>query len=243
MTIVSVHQPNFLPWVKLLAKIAASDVYVAYDSVQFTKREFHARQLLRTRQGGSAFLSVPVRHVGRRQILTEVRIENRLPWRADHLRFLENNYRHAPWFGEVFPFVSDVYALDHERLVDHNIGLIEAMCGYLRLNVRIVRASALSHTGSREQRLLELVRGVGGDEHLTSTRTTHQIDWTPFRAAHLPVFEQYFRHPDYAPPGGTFLPDLSALDVLFWQGRRAAETIRASTALLANAEPAAPARS
>jgi hypothetical protein len=34
---VSVHQPNFLPWVKLLDKIIASDVYVVYDTVQFTK--------------------------------------------------------------------------------------------------------------------------------------------------------------------------------------------------------------
>lgn len=27
-TIVSVHQPNFMPWIKLLDKILASDVYV-----------------------------------------------------------------------------------------------------------------------------------------------------------------------------------------------------------------------
>ena len=44
MTSVCLHQPNFMPWTKLLAKIAASDVYVAYDTVQFTRTEYHNRQ-------------------------------------------------------------------------------------------------------------------------------------------------------------------------------------------------------
>ena len=33
---VSPHRPRFIPWTKLIATIAASDVYVAYDSVHFT---------------------------------------------------------------------------------------------------------------------------------------------------------------------------------------------------------------
>ena len=32
---VSLHQPNFLPWTKLFDKILASDIYIAYDSVQY----------------------------------------------------------------------------------------------------------------------------------------------------------------------------------------------------------------
>ena len=51
MTAVSVHQPNFMPWLKLLDKVLASDVYVAYDTVQYTKSEYHARQRVRTRTG------------------------------------------------------------------------------------------------------------------------------------------------------------------------------------------------
>jgi hypothetical protein len=42
---VCLHQPNYLPWTKLLAKIAMSDADVAYDSVQFTRSEYHNRQV------------------------------------------------------------------------------------------------------------------------------------------------------------------------------------------------------
>jgi hypothetical protein len=42
-----VHQPNFLPWLKLLDKILGSDVYVAYDSVIYTRSEYHDRQRIK----------------------------------------------------------------------------------------------------------------------------------------------------------------------------------------------------
>ena len=44
VTRVSVHQPNFLPWTKLFDKVLGSDVYIEYDSVQYTRSEFHSRR-------------------------------------------------------------------------------------------------------------------------------------------------------------------------------------------------------
>ena len=60
----SLHQPNFLPWTKLFDKILASDVYIAYDSVQYTHSEFHARQWI-TGRDGPVWLSAPVLTRGR----------------------------------------------------------------------------------------------------------------------------------------------------------------------------------
>ena len=204
-----------MPWTKLLAKIVACDVYVAYDSVQFTKREYQARQLFATVRGEPAFLSVPVRHTGQRELIRDIRIVNEQPWRARQLDFLVANYGHTPYFGEVFPVIEGVYATDNDLLVEHNLALIEAFCGYLGSNVRIVRASTLPHTGSREQRLLDLVRAVGGDEHLTSTTNTHEIDWSGFAAAGIAVRTQEFTAPVYEQS----IPDLAAADLLFWRGR------------------------
>lgn len=214
MTVVSVHQPNFMPWTKLLAKIVASDIFIAYDSVQFNKREYHARQLFATAQGAPAFLSVPVRHTGKRELIRDMRIVNEQPWRARHLAFLTANYAHTPYFAEVFPVIERAYATEHELLVEHNIGLIESFCAYLAAGTRVVRASELPHAGTREERLLDLVRAVGGDEHLTSTTTTHEIDWSGFERAGIPVRTQEFAHPVYQHG----IPGLAAADLLFWRG-------------------------
>jgi hypothetical protein len=228
MVRVSVHQPNFLPWLRLLAKVTAGDVYVAYDSVQFTRSEFHARQRIKAGAGRTAWLTVPVVHAGRRQPLCEVAICEDEDWRSAHLAALDRHYRPAPHFAEVFALIEQVYRRRHRRLVDLNVDLIEAMCGYLGADVRIVRATALPHSGDRTERLVQLVSAVGGDTHLTSTvGTQHEyVDWSRFRRAGLTVLRQEFRHPVYPQLHDGFIPDLSAVDLLFSRGGDAAGLLR-----------------
>jgi hypothetical protein len=226
-----VHQPNFLPWLKLLAKVAASDVYVAYDSVQFTRSEFHARQRVKARDGKTAWLTVPVVHTGRRQILSDVTICEDEDWRSAHLRTLAGHYRSAAHFAEVFSLIEDVYARKHSRLVDLNVDLVETMCTYLSVDVRIVRATMLPHSGDRTERLVQLVSAAGGDTHLTSTvGTRHEyVDWSRFHDAGLWVLCQEFEHPVYAQLHGGFIANLSALDLLFSHGHEAARILREAT--------------
>src|SRR6266513_1133053 len=111
---VSVHQPNFLPWTKLFDKVLGSDVYIAYDSVQYTHSEFHSRQRI-TGRDGPVWLAVPVLKSGRgRQLLCAVELAEDHAWRAAHLRLLTEHYRGAPYFREVMAVLEGVYA-GHDR--------------------------------------------------------------------------------------------------------------------------------
>ena len=226
-TVVAVHQPNFLPWLKLLDKILASDVYVAYDTVQYTKSEYHARQRVRT-YTGELWLTVPLRTVpATRQLIRDVRIDNGQPFRHKHLRLLRSAYGRAEFFDEVYPIVEGVYEHKHERLVDVNVHLIEATCRYLGSDVRIVRASTLSHAGDNTDRLIQLLRGVGGQVHLTSTHGTGRryIDWSRVHSAGIRVRSQAFEHPVYSQAWPGFIPHLAALDMLFTCGRATAQIL------------------
>lgn len=227
--VVSVHQPNFLPWLKLLDKILASDVYIAYDTVQYTKSEYHARQRVRT-YTGPAWLSVPLLTVpGRRQLIEQVRIDTGQPFRARHLKTLRVGYAGTPFFAEVYGLVEQVYAADRSRLVDLNVDLIEATCRYLGSPVRIVRASALPHAGDNTDRLVQLVREVGGTVHLTSTYGTDRqyLDWPRVLAAGIGVRAQAFEHPAYRQAWPGFVGWLAALDMLFCCGPATAEILAA----------------
>jgi hypothetical protein len=224
---VSVHQPNFLPWLRLLDKILASDVYVAYDTVQYTKTEYHARQRVKT-HSGPVWLTVPVRHVrGEHQLIKDVRIDNSQPFRRRHLKVLRMSYGSTPYFDEVFAILEQVYARGHERLVDLNMDLIESFCSYLDVPVRIVRASTVPHEGDRTERLVQLVRNAGGSEHLTSTfGAGHQdVAWWRFDLAGIGVRAQRFEHPEYDQIGAGFVPNLAAVDMLFSCGRDTREIL------------------
>lgn len=226
---VSVHQPNFLPWLKLLDKILASDVYVAYDTVQYAKSEYHARQRVKSHTG-PVWLTLPLRGVpGRRQLIQEVRIDNGQPFRHRHLRLLRTGYTKAEFFDDVYPIVEEVYGRGHDTLVDLNLDLIAAFCRYLDSPVRIVRASSLPHEGDNTDRLVQLVRQVGGNVHLTSTYGTERryLDWDRVQAAGIAVRSQVFEHPVYDQLWRDFVPNLAALDMLFTCGRMTGKALAA----------------
>lgn len=226
---VAVHQPNFLPWLKLLDKILASDVYVAYDTVQYTKSEYHARQKVKT-EHGLRWLSVPVHGSrGATQLIQDVRIDNNQPFRTRQLRTLRQSYGHSHYFDEVYPLIEHVYGCGHDRLIDLNVALLESFCRYLGSSVQIVRASALQHHGDNTERIVDLVRAVGGDVHLTSTYGGERryIEWGRLRAAGIGVRSQVFEHPTYVQPWGEFTPNLAAIDMLFCCGRATSELLAA----------------
>ena len=230
MVAVSLHQPNFIPWTKLMAKIVASDVYVAYDSVQFTRTEYHNRQRLRARQS-PVLLSVPVQRAKSRQILRDVDLDQATDWRGYHLRIIAQEYRRAPFFEEVFPLMAGVYGAGHQKLVDFNLDLLGVFCQYLGTTTHIVRASTLPHSGDNTDRLIGLTYAVGGQVHLTSTWNTERqyINWERVADAGLKIATQEFSHPTYTQCFQPFEPNLGVLDLLFAQGRSALATIVGSS--------------
>ena len=227
MTAVSVHQPNFMPWLKLLDKVLASDVYVAYDTVQYTKSEYHARQRVRT-PDGPTWLSVPLLSgQGAPQDIRDVRIDPKQPFRPRHLKQLRVGYAKAPYFDDVYGLVEDVYRRDHDMLVDLSVELIEALCRYLGSPVRVVRASALPH--ARRQHRAAGPAGPGRrrhrapDQHVRHRPAVHRLAPDAGRRRRDPV--QGFEHPEYEQQWPGFVPHLAAVDMLFACGPATAEIL------------------
>jgi WbqC-like protein family len=228
-TRVSVHQPNFLPWTKLFDKVLASDIYIAYDSVQYTRSEFHSRQRIAARDG-AVWLSVPVltRGRGRQPLCTVEMVEDR-GWRGAHVRLLTEHYRRAPYFRELMDVLDSVYAGDDRLLVDFNLRLLRALLDYVGATVRVARATWYDHSGDNTERIIQLTRAVAGDVHLTSTYGTPRryVDWSKVAAAGITVDAQQFSEPRYRQQVEPFRPDLSVVDLLFALGPAASGLLSA----------------
>lgn len=96
---VTVHQPQFLPWLGYLDKIARADLFVVLDQVQFKKQEWQNRNRIRTACEWQ-WLTVPVlQRFGQR--IEEVRVNRQVDWRRQHLRALTMHYAKAPYQNHV----------------------------------------------------------------------------------------------------------------------------------------------
>ena len=95
MTVVAIHQPQYLPWVPYFDKADQADVFVYLDNVRYDPRGIQNRNRIKTPRGAQ-WLTVPVAG-GRDQLICDLVIADE-DWRQRHLRSLELNYFRAPHF-------------------------------------------------------------------------------------------------------------------------------------------------
>src|SRR5215216_4803864 len=106
--IVSIHQPNFLPWLGYFDKLLKSDVFVLFDDVQFPRGKTYANRVLIKTINGEAWITVPVADRGELQLIKDVSIAANPVWKRKLIKTLEVNYAKAPFTKKYLMGLKDV---------------------------------------------------------------------------------------------------------------------------------------
>jgi hypothetical protein len=241
--IVSIHQPHFLPWLGYLQRMAQADLFVLLDHVQFERRNYQNRTMIRM-DGEARWFTVPVIQRSQKERIVEKLIDNRMEgargWGAGHLRTLKYAYREAPFLGHYAPQLRQVFETQWERLVDLNQAALDFLRGAFDIHTPLVRSSDLAVEGARGELILDICRAVGADTLLAGLGGSRgYLDVEAFARAGVRVEFQQFRHPQYRQCGPQpFMPGLSAVDALFNCGPASRAMLRAEGTPQASRVPA-----
>jgi len=82
------------------------------------------------------------------------------------------------------------------------------------IRVETLFSSDLKVPGQSNQRLINLLKAVDGTHYLTGTGSRAYLDEQMFAKEGIAVEWQEFQHPIYPQLYGSFIPNLSCLDVL-----------------------------
>jgi len=212
--IVSIHQPQYLPWLGYFDKIERSDIFVFLDNVQFKKNEWQNRNKIKTSEGWQ-WLSVPVIHKFMQKI-SEVKINNTVWWGKKHLNALITNYSKAPFFKDHEEFFEQTYGQDWDVLVDINISMIEYLVKALGLSgKKLVKASEYESREEPTARLVDICMQLGGDVYLSGKDGASYMNLDEFAKEGIKVIFQDYKHPNYPQLYGSFEPYMSVVDLLF----------------------------
>ena len=208
-------QPAYLPWLGFFEQMLRDEVFVQYDDVQYTKKDWRNRNRIKTPEG-PMWLTVPVETSGRRfQLVRDVRIDPTKDWQREHLRALELNYRRAPWFEWAYEPLRGVIEHPHELLVDLDEALVVEISRLLGFERPIHRATVYELSDSDQNgRVIECMQKVGKSVLYNGAASRDIIDLPRFRAEGLDVVFQDYRHPVYPQLWGDFVPYLSVVDLL-----------------------------
>jgi hypothetical protein len=224
---VTIHQPQFLPWLGYLDKIDQADLFVVLDTVQFKKNEWQNRNRIRTAQGWQ-WLTVPVlQKFG--QVMSEVRINDRVDWRNKHLRALEMHYARGPFVEPYLKEVHKIYGQRWERLTDLNVAMIRWLLDAFGITTRLRLASELAPQDPKmdaTDRLIELCQAVGANTYLAGSGAHEYMDIPRFKRSGIGLVIQEFHHPTYRQCYAPFVPAMAAVDLLFNCGEGALRCLR-----------------
>ena len=224
---VVIHQPDFVPYLGFFQRLLSADQFIVLDHVQFvtgTSRSWTHRDKIKT-PAGEKWITLSVCKAPLGTPINEIELSTSVDWAMANLNLLKQNYRHAPFFDEVFPLVTQLYEAPPRLMADFNLRSIELLMDLLDVRLSWVRSSSLQPDGSSNELLIDLLGKVRATHYLSGNGARAYMQTEKFAQAGIEVVWQDFAHPIYPQQFGAFLPYLSSLDLLFNCGITASRQI------------------
>jgi len=224
MKLITIHQPNFLPWPGFFHKWMLADAMVLLDTVQYEKNDWLNRNRIKTAQGAQ-WVTAPVRYHYPQKI-NDVPIADQR-WVRKACSSIEQSYAKAPYFATYWPPVREILQHSHDMLSDLNVALIRVLGEALGYDAPLYLASDLGvDSTDPTERLIGLCTALHGDGYLSGREGRTYLQQERFDQAGLTLNFQQVEPPVYPQLYGDFVSHLSVLDVLFNTGTDASELIR-----------------
>ena len=216
--IVTIHQPEHMPWLGFFSKAFNCDIFVILDNVQFRKNYFQNRnQIISPCLSKAIWLSVPLVKGNLKDLICEKRILNEKNTLKTYFSKIEQSYSKYPFYEKYIHNLKKIFELEGESISKLNILLIKYFFEILNIDCDVKVASALSLPKSDVGGIVtfDICNHLDASKYLSGKSGKDYLDLTPFEKNNIEVVFQDFNHPIYSQPGDVFVPNLSILDLLF----------------------------
>lgn len=229
MKIVTMHQPNYLPWIGFFSKIKQSDCFILADTFEIGKQSVVHRNKIRTNSGWS-YLTVPL---GRRihgTRICEITLPSDDNWKSLHWTLIHNSYAKTKFFDSYKDILYGIYKRNFQYLCHMSTEIITYLMHCFDIDVEILKASEMGIDPSLHQTdaIIAALKNAGADIYLSGPSGRNYLEFEKFSQNNIILKFFKFNHPIYTQRFTGFEPNMCALDLLFNMGPESSEIIAAS---------------
>ena len=209
----------FFPWIGIFEQMRLADVFIHYDNALLPQgRSFVTRVRVKAHQG-KGWLAMPVKRKGLgRQPINSVQVIDSTDWRKSHLRTLQMEYARAPYRDDMLAIVEEVYLYETSFCSALNIFAAEKIANYFDLPCQFIHSSDYPFQDGKCEKLINLVRTLGGDTYITGHGALNYLDYELFEVNHIQVKFMDYQLIPYPQLHGAFDAYVSILDLIANQG-------------------------
>lgn len=216
---VAILQSNYIPWKGYFDIINMADTLVIYDDVQYTRRDWRNRNLIKTAEGLS-WLTIPVQVKGHyHQKISDMNVADNW-WFEKHWKAIYLNYSRSAYFKKYCPVIESLYFNSpKENLSEINIYFLISILQILNIHTEIINSANLGVFGEKTERLVGICKKLGAEIYLSGPSAGNYLQMDAFTRENISVeWMDYSGYPEYTQLFPPFVHEVSILDLIFNEG-------------------------
>ncbi|MAJ05360.1 MAG: hypothetical protein CBC44_002540 [Flavobacteriales bacterium TMED84] len=192
---IFISQSNYIPWKGYFNSISNTNIFVVFDEMQYTKRDWRNRNLIKT-PNGLKWLTIPVEVKGKYfQKINETKVSDK-KWNKSHIGLIKQNYSKAKCYKETIDWVEDLYMnCNFEYLSEINLYFIQEINKYLNINTEIRFSKDFDLHEDRNQRIINICKDLNATDYYSGPAAKFYMDEELFRNNNLKV--HYFDYTNF----------------------------------------------
>jgi hypothetical protein len=217
---VGIMQPYFLPYLGYFQLIKSVDKFVVYDTIQYTKKGWINRNRYLSNNQPSIFSVSIKKDSNFLDVNKRLLSDDYLNHNKKTLKKLEQAYKKAPNFNEVFPLILDIFLFDkNNNLFDFIFNSLELLTNYLEVKTPLIKSSEVIGDDTNlksKNRVVNLCRQLSADVYINPIGGVEQYDKEDFKKEGLILNFHKINKIEYDQFSDTHEPYLSILDVMMF---------------------------
>lgn len=220
---IAVMQPYIFPYIGYFQMINAVDKFVFYDDVNFIKQGWINRNKILINKKDFLF-TIPLHKQNSFEWIRNTYINQKLydSWCKKFLQTLEQNYKKAPYFDDVFSLIYEIITLENETISELAISSIQKTTQYLDLKIAFkISSEDYNNTAmGRQERLIDICKQENANHYINALGGQELYSKKDFQKEGIQLSFIQSESIAYKQFNNEFVPWLSIIDVLMFNSKK-----------------------
>lgn len=214
---LGIMQPYFLPYIGYWQLMNAVDKYIIYDDVNFMKGGWINRNRI-LMSGEPKMINLQLHGSSSNKLINEIDVSNNPIYNKKLLKTIENCYRKAPYYSNVFPIIENIVNQGEKNLARYLEYCIKQICKYLSIDTELIVSSSIDKNNNLkgQEKVIEICNIIGADEYYNAIGGKELYSYEDFLSNGVNLKFLKTGEIRYEQFGSRFIPNLSILDVMMF---------------------------
>ncbi len=208
-------QPYFFPYLGYWQLLNFVDRFIIYDDVNFIKRGWVNRNRILI-NGKPSYITIPLHQASQNKLIYDLFIQSSSAWQAKMIKSIENTYRKAPFFPDVFPLIKHIIGYKTDNLANFLIYQLKTIAAFLGIRTELINSNQryknLKSAG--QNRIIDICKHENTNIYVNLQGGQTLYNPAAFREQNIELYFIVMQQISYTQRSAGFTANLSIVDAL-----------------------------